>query len=319
MLSLFVIIPLLMISGISEGEDRTEKIADSKGWKELVYRNNVLAEDRSFDVQGAILTERFFNTSLIPIETRNYIRVGGRITRVDAVDEFGSPSGSMTYRYDRNGRLLGINSEGAFGAGTAGMIASLSVPQGTWVSNSGHGSETGDSASMKTTVLGYDESGRATIVQTMQNGKAISIEKRVLDEDGLIVSVQIEDSISGLSTSKLYDSKGRVSRRTDTSIKGQPTRTEYRYDDSGRLAEELSFRGGHRASTVFSYSEDGSVVREETSRDSVVLLSITYIENGRIEELYENGIVFVKATYIGGRKVKDEFYLDGVPIRAREY
>jgi hypothetical protein len=29
--------------------------------------------------------------------------------------------------------------------------------------------------------------------------------------------------------------------------------------------------------------------------------------------------VFVKATYIGNRKVKDEFYIDGVTIRTRDY
>ena len=312
-------IPVFMLSGMSESEDRTEKIADSNGWKELFYRNDILTEDRSFDPLGAILTERIFDTSLLPVETRNYIRVDGRIIRVDAVDAFGSPSGSMTYRYDRNGRLLGINSEGVLGAGTAGMIASMSAPQGAWVSNNGLGMENGDSAGPKTTVLGYDGSGRATIVQTMQNGKTIYVEKRVFDEDGFLVSVQIEDSISGLSTIKSYDSKGRVSRSTDSPIKGQQTKTEYRYDDSGRLAEKLSFRGGHRSSTVFFYSDDGSVLREETSRDGEILLSIANIENGRIEELYENGNVFVKATYIGGRKVKDEFYLDGVPIRTREY
>ena len=125
-----------MMSGILEGEDRIEKIADSKGWKELLYRENVLVEDRSFDAQGALLTERIFDATLLPIETRNYIRVDGRLIRVEAVDAFESPSGSMTYRYDKNGRLLGINSDGVFGAGTAGMIASMSSPQGAWVSSS---------------------------------------------------------------------------------------------------------------------------------------------------------------------------------------
>ena len=50
-----------------------------------------------------------------------------------------------------------------------------------------------------------------------------------------------------------------------------------------------------------------------------MLLAVTYIENGRVEELYEDGALFVKATYIGGRKIKDEFFADGVLVRTRDY
>jgi antitoxin component YwqK of YwqJK toxin-antitoxin module len=309
----------LALSGVASGEDRTERIADSGGARELVYRDDILAEDRSFDAQGAILEERIFDSSSLPIETRTYIREGGRIVKVEATDASGSPSGSMTYRYDRDGRLLGISSEGSFGAGYAGMISSHGVPQGTWVSSLGGGQGGGDNGNAMTTVFQYDDSGRVSIAQTMRDGNTVSKEKRIYGEGGILASVRIEDTVSGLCSELLYDAKGRISKRTDTPVTGPQSRIEYRYDDSGRLAEEIAFRGKHRSSRTIEYAEDGSIAREETRRDGEILLAIVHIENGRVEELYENGGVFVKATYIGGLKVKDEFFSDGVSIRTRDY
>jgi antitoxin component YwqK of YwqJK toxin-antitoxin module len=319
----FFVFPILAlaVAGMAAGEDRTERIADANGARELVYRGDILAEDRSFDARGAILEERIFDSSSLPKETRTYIREGGRIEKVEATDASGSPSGSMTYRYDRNGRLLGVSSEGSFGAGSAGMIASHGAPQGAWVSRpgGGQGSAAKANADVTTTVLEYDDSGRVSIVQTMHDGEAVSVEKRIYGEGGILASVRIEDTISGISSESLYDANGRISTRTDTPAKGPQVKSEYRYDDSGRLVEELSFRGRHRSSRIIEYAEDGSIAREETSKDGEKLLSVSYIANGRTEELYENGSVFVKATYIGNRKVKDEFYIDGVTIRTRDY
>jgi YD repeat-containing protein len=317
----FLVTPILALalSGVASGEDRTERIADSGAARELVYRDDILAEERSYDAQGAILEERIFDSSSLPVETRTYIREGGRIVKVEATDASGSPSGSMTYRYDRNGRLLGISSEGSYGAGSAGVISSHGAPQGTWVSSLGGGQGEGGGGNARTTVFEYDDLGRVSVAQTMRDGNTLSTEKRIYGEGGVLASIRIEDAVTGLSSELLYDPKGRISKRTDTPVKGPQIKIEYRYDDSGRLVEEISFRGKHRSSRTIEYAEDGSIAREETRRDGEILLAIVHIENGRVEELYENGSVFVKATYIGGRKVKDEFFSDGASIRTRDY
>ena len=67
------------------------------------------------------------------------------------------------------------------------------------------------------------------------------------------------------------------------------------------------------------YSESGTLTRKETLRDGSLVLSVDYTKNGRVEELYDDGQLFVKATYVGGLKVKDEFYSNGVVTRTREY
>jgi len=319
----FFVMPILAfaLAAMAVGEDRTEVIADSKGARELEYRGDILEEERSYDARGAILEERIFDSSSLPVETRTYIREEGRIARIEATDASGNPSGSMTYRYDRDGRLLGVSSGGSFGNGSAGMISSDGAPQGAWVSRPGGGQGRGSGAAVDaaSTVLEYDDSGRVSTVQTMHDGKAVSLEKRTYGEDGTLSSVRAEDTVSGIVSESLYDAKGRISKRSDTPTKGSQAKIEYHYDQAGRLAEELTSRGRHRSSRIIDYAEDGSVAREETSVDGVILLTVVYTEDGRVEELYENGSVFVKATYIGDRKVKDEFCQNGVTIRTRDY
>jgi YD repeat-containing protein len=289
------------------GEERIERIAGAKGARELVYRDEALAEERSYDARGALLEERFFGASSLPERTRSYLREGGRLARVEIADAAGVVVGSMSYRYDRDGRLLGVDSAGEPGTGSAGMISSGAVPQGSWVAGS------------TTTVLGYDGSGRASVVQTMKDGAVLSLERRTYGEGGALASVQVEDRPSGLVHEYRYDGEGRLSASADTPPKGPAGRTEYRYDGAGRLAEETTWRGGHRTAKSRTYSEAGALVREETRRDGALLLAVDYLEGGRVEELYDEGVLFVKATYSGGRKVKDEFYSEGQLLRSREY
>jgi YD repeat-containing protein len=188
------------------------------------------------------------------------------------------------------------------------MISSGGTPQGSWT-------ETGST----TTVLGYDESGRVVAVRTMKEGKAVSVERRSYGEDGILSSVTIEDKALGTSSELLYDAKGNASQRKDVPAKGPELKTLYSYDEKGRLVEERRRVGSHITVIRSEYADDGPLARVETRRDGELLLVVAYVEGGRIEELYESGSLFVKASYVGGRKVKDEFYTDGVLIRSRDY
>jgi antitoxin component YwqK of YwqJK toxin-antitoxin module len=290
------------------GEDRVETINGAKGFSELVYQNDVLAEKRSYDAEGILLEEKTFGQDSLPIYTSSYIRKDKRLVKVEVRDASGDIVGSRAYQYDRDGRLLGVATDGVLGEGAAGMVSSGGTPQGSWTETA-----------VTTTVLGYDESGRAVVIQTMREGKAVSIERRTYGKGGLLSSVATEDKASGLSAKLLYDESGRQSQRKDVPAKGPEINTLYRYDESGRLAEEFKRAGIHSTLIRRTYAEDGSLSRIETSRDGELLLTVEYREDGRMEELYDNGILFVRATYIGGRKVKDEFYSEGVLVRSRDY
>ena len=303
--SLFLMIALAILCG---AEDRIETIKAAKGSKELVYRNDSLAEDRSFDSSGGLIEERSFGADSLPLLTSKYFREGGRLLKVESSDASGTVTGTRFYHYDNDGRLLMVATEGSFGAGAAGMVSAGGTPQGSWT-------EAGSTVS----VLGYDESGRAVVIQTVKEGKTVSIERRIYGETGSLSSIAIEDKASGSSSELLYDAKGRQSQRRQIPAKGAEMKTQYRYDESGRLSEEYTRAGIHTTSVRRTYAESGSLARIETRRDGELLLAIEYIENGRTEELYENGILFVKATYFGGRKIQDEFYSDGAIVRSRDY
>ena len=95
---------------------------------------------------------------------------------------------------------------------------------------------------------------------------------------------------SGISSELLYDANGRISTQDGYSAKGPQARSEYRYDESGRLVEETLLRGGHRLLEVMAYAEDGSIKRggDQQGRESSYWPS-RISTNGRVEELYENG------------------------------
>jgi YD repeat-containing protein len=289
-------------------EDRTERIAGTKGWKELDYRDDRLVEERSFDESGVIVSERDFSPEALPIVTKSYLREAGRLVRIEASDASGAPIGRMVYQYDRNGRLLVAKSEGVFGDEAVGVVAVAGSPQGSWV-------ESGPSA----TVLAYDDAGRAVLLQSMKDGKASKIERRTYGEKGLPSSIAIEDKAAGFTTETSYDAAGRASQKKVSNDKGEETLTRYRYDEAGHPIEESTRSGGHELLVKRSYSAEGKVARAETFRDGSMVLAVEYSEDSRIEELYEEGFLFVKATYKGGRKVKDEFYADGALARTREY
>jgi YD repeat-containing protein len=290
------------------GEDRTERINGAAGWKELLYRDDALVEERSFDADGGLLMERSFSPEAIPVVTKRFVREFGHIAKIEATDASGNPIGGMSYHYDRDGRLILVSSEGVLGGDAVGMMTSSGTPQGSWISSES-----------KTTIIAYDEAGRANLLQYMKDGKVTSIEKRNYGTGGALASVAVDDKSSGTSTTISYDEKGRQSQRKEVAAKGEEALTQYDYDDSGRLVEEEKRSGGHVLSTRRSYATDGTQSRVETRRDGSLILAVDYAGATRVEELYEDGTLFVKATYIGGRKVKDEFYADGVLQRSREY
>jgi antitoxin component YwqK of YwqJK toxin-antitoxin module len=310
---LAVVLCLSSISALCEGAEkktegeRTERLAGKKGYRELVYRSDQLVEERSYDEQGALLGEKYIGDDSLPYETRVYERAAGKLTRVEARNGSGVAIGSLRYHYDRSGRLLGLDAEGSFGTASSGMIATADGPQGSWTKGG------------LTTVIAYDENGRAVASQTVAAGKAASIERRSYDARGALSSVSVEDKAKGSSFELSYDAEGRLARRVESLSGGGELSTSYRYDKSGRLVEEAAAQGDSLRLVSRSYAEDGSLERVETRQAGELLLAVEYVEGGRVEELYDAGKLFVKASYEGGRKVKDEFYDEGKLLRTREY
>lgn len=296
------------------------------GVRELVYRRGALAEERVTDSLGALLEEILYASAppaeassdspskvlpeSAPFESRKYLRSkSGRLDRVEARDSGGELVGSLDYRYDRSGRLLGVASTGSFGPGGAGMISTGGPPQGSWIA-----------AGSSTTASSFDEQGRPLVLKTMLDGKAVLVERRTYGAGPNPVRIETEDLDSGALAAIDGDESGKPMLRKD-SIRGKETsRTEYRYDDEGRLVEETARdAAGGLLSRSLSYGEDGALRREETRKDGTLMSAVEYVEGGRVEELYLGGELIVKATYAAGRKVRDEFFSGGESVRRKDY
>ena len=267
-IALALILCLTALASFGEGKtdtaenERTERLAGKSGYRELVYQGKDLVEERAFDAKGALLEERYMGGDSLPYETRSYIRAEGRLERVEAKDGSGVALGSMSYRYDRSGRLVGLDMEGSFGEGSAGMISTEDGPQGAWTKDG------------VTTILAYDAEGRAIAEQTVKDGEAQSIEKRSYGGKGSLRSVSVQDKTSGLSSELGYDENGRLSSRTETKSGGVEAKMSYRYDTTGRLIEESTKIGEHTSLVSRSYAKDGNLERVETRRDGELLLAV---------------------------------------------
>jgi hypothetical protein len=283
------------------------------GARELVYRRGALVEERVTDSLGALLEEILYGAAppeSAPLESRKYLRSKtGRLERVEARDSGGELVGSLDYRYDRSGRLLGVASTGSFGPGGAGMISAGGPPQGSWIA-----------AGSSTTASSFDELGRPLVLKTMLDGKVVLVERRTYGAGPNPARIETEDLESGALTLIDDDESGKPVLRKD-SIRGKETsRTAYRYDDGGRLVEEAARdAAGGLLSRTLAYGEDGALRREETRKDGTLMSAVEYVEGGRVEELYRGGELFVKATYADGRKVRDEFYSEGESVRRKDY
>jgi YD repeat-containing protein len=298
---------LLFVPFAGPSQENSELRPDPKGWREIVYRGGAIVEERLTAVDGNLIEEIKYGPSG-PIERRSYVREGGRLARVDISGASGAPTGSMEYRYDVRGRLLRVEYKGAFGTGGAGMVATAAAPSGAWTSTTS-----------AVYVRSLDQRGRPLVIETLREGKVLVRETRSYGDGAFPIRAQLDDIASDSSTVTEYDGIGRPMLRVSSSRKTEISRVAYAYDDAGRLVEESTRIPGSRETRRLSYGPDGALSREEFSVGAAVNRIVSHESGLRIEELYQDGELFVRTTYSGGRKIKDEFFEGGALRRFKEY
>jgi hypothetical protein len=301
------------------GAERVERTALPGGTsRERVYRGSALVEERIVDKSGALLKEIFFAAEPSTdadegaiAETWNYLRSpSGRLQRVEIRDSRGDLVGTREYRYDGSGRLLGVSLSGDAGSESAGMLSSGAALQGTWVSTPS-----------STTVLAYDDRARPTALQTMREGNVVLVERRIYGEGPFPIRIETENKASESKTVVECDAAtGRSTVKIELRSGRETARTTYGYDEAGRIREETTRDvAGNVTKRSLTYKTDGSLEREETRYNGIIMSAVEYLDGSRIEELYRGGELFVKATYRDGRKIKDEFFSKGEKLREKEY
>ena len=298
---------LLASASFLGAEDRTERIPDQRGSREKIFRDNVLVEERIYDPDAAILEDIRFKSGKV-WESRSYVRSLGVLRRVEMRDAAGSVIGKLVYVYDTSGRVLRVDASGSFGDSSAGMLDSGSSPLASWTIQ-------GKTLSL----VRYDPQGRPVLSVTAEDGKPIATRGDTYGHGPLPSRTVVKDAASGETRSTDYDAGGRPLVVVVDDATGRSSRTDYRYDSSGRLVEERSRKGPELLSRRLTYGATGLLEREEYRSNGTLSKIVLRPGEDRVEELFNDGAMFVRVRFSQGRKVEEEFFVDGKIAWTRKY
>jgi hypothetical protein len=292
------------------GSGRELKRWENRPGSERVFVEGVLAEDRSFDRAGRPTAERFYLEGRL--ERRVEYRYGPRgLEAADTYDAQGVFLSRERYELGPRGELRRVTREAP-----GDPLQSLAL-----TGTGGRRFEDRLASGGYELVERYDTRGRLDSSQVLRDGKPGEILRNAYDESlEHPRSTERFDSASSTRTVTRFDAEGRMVERV--TFQGQKRLEEwsYSYDSRGNRIQAIC-RGG-QGTEAWSYSYDSSdrLVREE-SRIRGELVKITrYQEDGsRIEELYREGSTFLRVTYAGGRKIREEVLSAGQVVRVREF
>ncbi|EHR69661.1 RHS repeat-associated core domain protein [Burkholderiales bacterium JOSHI_001] len=193
-----------------------------------------------------------------------YSYVPGR--RDSLLSSMTDPSGSTTWTYDSEGRVLSksqtiaaVTSTVTLARDSLGRVASMTYPSGMRVDYTYTG-DTVSSVAVNGTVLlnsiTYRPFSRTPAKWAWGNG---SVYQRSFDADGRITQV----TLGGLVRSYTYDPTGRITEYNDVLSSGATQRSAFRYDEAGQLTS-YSGPGGN-----FSYAYDTNGNRRSQTRNGV--------------------------------------------------
>jgi hypothetical protein len=280
------------------------------GSLERVLKGGVLREERRSGQRGELLEELFYFESGLLRERRAYGYEARRLAKVEAFDSGGAPLGALSYRYDPRGRLAELAATGSFGEARSGL---LGLPGGgiaaEWSTLEG-----------ELLLRRFDQAGRVASVETRRGDAVLRRESFSYEGSSARPSFSLlEDLASGEGTEKAFDAAGRILSLRVLSKGAERSRTDFAYDAKGRLESERTRSGGSLTLRSLSYDEEGGLLREETRKDGLLFRTVVFAGEGRVEEYFEGGILVLRATYEGARKVKDEFFEGGQVARSRSY
>lgn len=298
---------LVLGASLLGAEDHVEHRTDPRGSRELVFHDKVLVEEHIYGPDTALLEDIFYRSGL-PWETHIYIRSGGRLRSVEARNDKGRLTGSLLYFYDTNGSLLHVVASGMFGSSTAGVLDSGSKPLASWTI---HDTEL--------SLIRYDSQARPILSADEKDGKPIETRSDSYAQGPFPHQTVVSDEVNGQTLTTDYDTEGRTTLAIVTDGSNQISRTDYRYDSSGRLVEERTKKGLDLLSRQLSYDAAGTLMREEDRTNGTLRTIILQPGDNRVEELFQDGAMFVRITFARGRKTKEDFFIDGNLAWTKEY
>ena len=307
LLKLAALLICILCPPVASAQERVERRGDPRGSRELIYRDGVLVEELLYGFDSALLEDSFFSSGKLE-ERLTYQRTEGSLTRVEARDGRGALTGTLRYAYDPSGNLLNVIGDGSFGSAAAGVLGTDVPPMAAWTS-----------AGDQVRAVRYDGEGRPIFTATTKGSAVVETRSDSYGSGPLPTRSVLSETSSGQTRTTDYDEEGRARLLVVSKDSNELSRTEYRYDDSGRLVEERTRTGLDLSSRLLVYDAAGALAREEYRDNGVVNKVVLQPGLDRVEELYDDGVMFVRVSFSGGRPVKEEFFADGVLAWTREY
>ena len=256
----------------------------AQGSLEEEYENGSLAETRRYDRSGNILEERFFSPpepsagGQAPGKATEggslllgyfvYSYADDRLSRMEAFDPGAHVVGSMTYRYDPQGRLLEVRAAGSLGDSRAGMTPGSGLPAAAWTSIP-------DDTEGRSELTRYDRAGRPVERSRYLGKTGLSVELLAYSATGLLVSSREYVQASGTITETTYDPAGRASLVVVLVQGLERSRRSFSYDDESRLVEDTLVTESCTTKVLHEYGREGELERATTSIDGVTVLVVT--------------------------------------------
>jgi YD repeat-containing protein len=290
---------------------------ESRRWEllpglERVYDGGSLSEERSYDGAGRLLTEKSFTEGKLSGTTQYHYGLSG-LASVESYGPDGELRARERYELGPDGELRRVRREspgkaGAAGAAVAEELALVTAGDKIYEERLRGGG--------RGLVSRYDPEGRVSSQETWRERELVeSLDLAWAGSQPL----STERMAGGTRTVTLFDAQGRESSRRVS--RGGKTIEEwtFRYDGEGNRV--LAVRVDEHGTEQWNYFYDaaGNLKREEWRTRGQLVKIVSYVEDGRVEELYRAGLPFLVVTYRGGVKVLEEFLEGGQVVRRRQF
>jgi YD repeat-containing protein len=307
-------------------ESRTIIVRLASGRRESLRIAGAIREERTYDLAGNLLEERFFppategaeggaaKAEVLPSETRRYAYASGRLRGVESLDTAGASQGRMEYRYDASGRLLELVTTGIFGSSHAGLAPGQGLPSAMWFSvPQGSDGELVD-------ITRFDQAGRPLERSTWRKGLRLAQVLYGYDAAGKLASRTDRDLTSQRTAETSYDAAGRIILVVKTVEGREESREQYSYDGLGRLAVDEFRSPGNLRKVTYTYDAAGESSRAVTVVNGLIESIVIQLSDGSTRrELFDKGQLFLRALYGDGRLRKEEFIEGGTVVRTKDY
>jgi len=292
------------------GSGRELERWEKRPGSEKVFTEGLLAEERSFDRAGRPTAERFYLEGRL--ERRVEYRYGPRgLAAAETYDAQGALLSRERYELGPRGELRRVTRESS-----GDPVQSLAL-----TGKGGRRFEGRLASGGYELVERYDPQGRLDSSQVLRDGKPGELLRNAYEKNlEHPRSSERSDPASSTRTVTRYDAAGRLAERVTFQGQKKQEQWSYSYDSRGNRIQAIC-RGGQGTET-WSYSYDGSgrLIGEESRVHGELVKVTRYQENGiRVEELYREGSPFLRVTYAGGRKIREEVLSAGQVVRVREF